>query len=62
MKCKGGNILLVGAKGGLAAGLREDFKYIYELNNKIYSCFVAFDVDSNNIDNSIIPRVGKYIV
>ena len=62
MKCKGGNILLVGAKGGITAGIRKDFKYIDEVNNIIYSCFVAFDVDSNNIDNSIIPRVGKYIV
>ena len=52
----------MGSKGGLTAGIRKDFKYIDEVNNIMYSCFVAFDVASNDIDNSIIPRVSKYIV
>ena len=62
LKCKGGDIFLEGAKGGLASGLRKEFKGTDDGNKTKYEWFVAFDGDSNDNDNVILPRYGKEIV
>ena len=60
--CKGVNIFLVRIKGGLESGLRKDFKSTDEANKRISGCFDVLEGDSNDNDNYIIPRDGKYIV
>ena len=62
VKYKGHNILLEGTKRGLSSVLGKDSKGTDEVNNIIDDCFVAFDGDSNDNDNAIIPRDSKYIV
>ena len=62
MKFKGDNIFLAGKKGGLAYVLRKEFKESDDGNKRIDGCFVTFDGSSNDNDNSIPPRYGKYIV
>ena len=50
MKCKGDNIFLEGAKGGLASGLRKEFNDNDEEKKINVGCFVAFSGDSNDND------------
>ena len=61
MKCKGDNIFREGAKGGIAYGIRKEFKYTGEGNKRIDICFVAFDGDSNDNDNAILSKHGRDI-
>ena len=60
-KCKGDNIFLEGAKGGLASGPGKNFKDTDEGNKIIEVCFVEFDGYLNDNDNIILPRDGKNI-
>ena len=62
MKSDGDNILLSGSKGGISSGPKKEFKDTEEGKKRIDGCFVAFDGASNNNDNAILPRDGKYIV
>ena len=50
VKCKGGNIFMEGAKGGLASGLRKEFNDNDEEKKINVGCFVAFSGDSNDND------------
>ena len=62
MKYKGDDIFLEGAKGGIASGLRKEFKDTDEGNKITDRFFVAFDGSSTDNYNITIPRYGKYTV
>ena len=62
VECKGNNIFLEGAKGGIVPVLIKGFKENDEGNKIFDGCFVAFYGDSNDNENTILPRYGKYIV
>ena len=46
----------------LASIRRKKFKDTDQVNNKIYGCFVEFDGYSNDNEDVVLPREGKYIV
>ena len=62
LKLKGNDTFLAGAKGGLVSLLRIQFKDTDEVNKIIDGYFVAFYGDSNDTDDAIPPRYGKYSV
>ena len=62
MKYKGDNIFVAGAKVGLKSVLSKEFKDTDEVNKIIDGFFVEFDGDSNDNENSILHRDGKYML